>query len=1023
MILACQPNDQVSFAYQIKPLLSDRCFKCHGPDKNQRKADFRLDQKEGLLGKLPESGLYAFVAGDLNESEAWQRIMSDDPEYMMPPPDSHLSLSEDEKNLIAEWIEQGAQFEKHWAFTPIKRPVVPEVSQKELANNQIDHFILQKLDQKGLSASPRAEKEMLIRRVSFDLTGLPPTLEEIDSFLKDQSLKAFESVIDRLLASPHYGERMATEWLDLSRYADSHGYQDDGFRYVWPWRDWVVEAFNQNMPFDQFLTWQLAGDLIPRASQKQKLATTFLRNHRINSEAGIVDEEYRLEYVADRTNTLGSGIMGLTMECARCHDHKYDPISQKEYYQLSAFFNQVNEMGEIANDGNPGPLLPLMDRETEKLINWLDGKIETLRDSIAHQKEKIDMIAPPNQKSLETGLRKELIYHLPLDKLGKSTTPNLAMDRPPAKLKGEIEIHDGYKNGAVLLGTKDNVIIEHGFDRADPFSLSLWVYPVQDDEYVPLMGNQGNKNQDYMGMGLSLNNGKPTVNLCHAMPHNQILIQAVQEVTLNQWTHIAATYEGNSKADGIRIYINGNKAQTTTLFDDLYKTFKRGGMGIGGFNRSKGSFDGGKIDEVRVYTRALSPLEVKFIAENGQTDPQSYTGLWKLHAQAHNSALDSMRSRLSALIQQSQHVFDSIPEIMTIEELDVPRATFVLDRGSYDAPTDKIMANALDWMTPFTAKAQADRLDLAQWLFHPRHPLTARVLVNRYWQMFFGRGLVSSTGDFGNQGELPSHPELLDWLANWLIRSGWDMKGLHKLMLMSATYQQTSVADSLHLQQDPDNQWLSRGPVQRLTAEMLRDQALAVSGLLNRQIGGPPVKPYQPAGIWEEVAAIKNSLSTYQQDHGDKLYRRSLYTIWKRSVPPPSMTIFDAPGRDLCQIKRQQTATPLQALALWNDPQIIEASRILAERSLRETSTQKEDRIQFMFRLLTSRRPDNYEMERLKSLLNKQLTFFQENADEAVNWSSVGESPVDASLYPHELAAYGFIASTIMNMDDAIVKR
>ena len=740
--------DRVSYNFDIRPILSDKCLTCHGPDANKRQAGLRLDDPESAFQALKEHpSAHAIVAGEPQLSEVFLRITTKDTAKLMPPPASNLKLSSHEIALIEKWIKQGAKYEKHWAFVAPKKPALPEVKKEGWPKNEIDYFILNKQEQKGFSPNEEADKERLLRRLSLDLVGLPPTLKMMDSFLADKSPNAYEKAVDELLKNPAYGEKMAVYWLDLARYADSHGYQDDGYRTQWPWRDWVIHALNTNMPYDQFVTWQLAGDLLPNRDnealyKQQLLATGFNRNHKITEEGGVIPEEYRIGYVTDRNDLFGKAFLGMTLECAHCHDHKYDPFSQKEYYQLFAFFNNVKEVGIESVIGGP-----------------------------------------------ETYAKKPLM---------------------------EIS-NDDVKN--------------------------------------------------------------------------------------------------------ILTFIN-------------------------------------KPDTNRLIVSVMS-------------------------------------------------------------DLDTMRKTHILRRGAYDAPGDEVQPNTPSFILPFNKSYPKNRLGLAKWLVDKQNPLTARVFVNQVWQEFFGKGIVKTSGDFGMQGELPSHPELLDWLAVDFMEHGWNIKRLVKQMVTSATYRQSAVVTPEKLATDPDNIFLARAPRYRIHAEFVRDVVLSSSGLLVPKIGGPSVKPYQPAGLWEGATSGRGLLSMYVQDHGESLYRRGMYTLIKRTVPPPAMSIFDASNRDLCEVKRLKTNTPLQALVMMNDPTVLEASRVLAAKLLQEKSS-TQDKIIKAFRLIVSRKPSEKEVSILTAYYDKELKKITKPSAEKL--LAVGEYPIPPQLDKTQLAALMRIVNTIYNLEEAITK-
>lgn len=735
--------ETVSYTYDIRPILSDKCFACHGPDENKREAGLRLDVAEEAFKALKENpSAHALVAGKPELSQLYLRISTTDSTKLMPPVESNLRLSSEEIALLEKWIKQGANYEKHWAFVPPKRPTLPKVADESRAINEIDFFVQAKLEEKGLKPNQEADRERLLKRVSLDLTGLPPTVELMDRFLADNSPKAYEKVVDELLNNPAYGERMAVHWLDVARYADSHGYQDDGYRTQWPWRDWVIHAFNKNYSYKKFVTWQLAGDLLPNAAKEQLLATGFNRNHKITEEGGVIQEEYRLSYVTDRSDLFGKALLGVTMECAHCHDHKYDPFSQKEYYQLFAFFNNVQEVGIESVIGGP-----------------------------------------------ETYAKKPLM---------------------------EISDED---------------------------------------------------------------------------------IQSVLRFV--------------------------NKPDTNRLI------------------------------------------------------------------------------------------------VSVMGDLDSTRKTHVLLRGVYDAPGEEVQPGTPKAILPFSPRYPKNRLGLSQWLFDPQNPLTARVFVNQIWQEFFGRGLVKTSGDFGMQGDLPTHPALLDWLSVDFMENQWNIKRLVKQLVMSATYRQSAVVSEQQLKKDPENIYLSRSSRYHIDAEHIKDLVMASSGLLVRTIGGPSVKPYQPPGLWEGATSGRGLLSIYVQDHGSRLYRRGMYTLIKRTVPPPVMSIFDASNRDLCEVKRLKTNTPLQALVMMNDPAVLEASRVLAARLLQEKSTDKEKIVQ-AFRRIVCRKPTDKETEILDAFYQKQLQTMTETA--AQKALSVGEYPLPEKLNSRQVAALMRVISTLYNLEETITR-
>ena len=1048
-----QLPDKIDFNFHVKPILSDRCFKCHGPDNKARKANLRFDVKESAFGELSEDkGHFAVRPGKLSKSELYYRIISNDPDTQMPPPESNLTLNTEEKAILVKWIEQGAEWKPHWSLIKPEKPAVPAIEDKKVCQNPIDNFVRAKLKEKNLQPSPEASKETLIRRLSFDLTGLPPTINEIDDFLRDQSPDAYEKVVDRLLKSPTYGERMAAEWLDVARYADSHGYQDDGMRNIWPWRDWVIKAFNENMPYNQFVTWQLAGDLLPNPTKEQILATAFNRNHMQSQEGGIVPEEYRTEYVIDRTNTLGTAFLGLTLQCARCHDHKYDPITQKEYYSLFAFFNSVHEHGQIPYMGEPSPTLTLTNPKSDSAITAIHQLISKYETETSPDKniyktgfETWKSKVKQGKVELPTQLN-GLIGYFPLDKELKDDG---VLNQVTGKVQGKISGRDEAKPQLVE-GEKDKgrKLVGDGFinlgdkfayfERNEPFSVGLWVNLQKDSLSGPIFSRSGGYFNGNRGYDLMLNeDGTISATLNHVWPANSIEVHTKEKLPVSQWTHILFTYDGSSKAKGVAIYLDGQPVNLEIIADHLkssmiyYGKDKENWGGVENLvigKRSEETLNHTLVDEISVFNRSLTPIEALKISDHPVnlkqylgSDKQKEKQLYAYYISNCDKEYEQNFEKLTEARGQENDVLSALPEVMVMEDLRKPRTTHLLRRGAYDAPGEVVHCNTPQSILAFSDKYPKNRLGLAEWLFDENNPLTARVMVNRLWQMIFGQGIVKTSEDFGNQGSLPTHPELLDWLAVEFRESGWDMQHMLKLMVMSATYRQSSVPTKEMLEKDPQNEFLARAPSYRLPAEMIRDNALAASGLLVEKIGGPPVKPYQPPGLWKELAT--RNVTVYVQDKGDDLYRRSLYTIWKRTSPPPSMINFDASERNACQVRRQKTNTPLQALVLLNDPQYVESSRLLAERMMTEGGNDLTQQIIYAFRLLTSRRPDQQELDILTQLFKETESDFESHPDNADKLVSTGDYPVDKNINPVLLAANTVVASTIMNFDETIIKR
>ena len=1380
---------KIDFNLEIRPILSNKCFRCHGFDGKKRKAKLRLDTFEGATRDL--GGHAAIVPGKPELSSLMERIEHHDPDERMPPPEAKNPISKAEIAVLKRWINEGAEYKGHWAFIPVAETGVPMLRRDRWPRNNIDHFVLSRLKAKKVKPRDEAPRETLIRRLSFDLTGLPPTLAEIDDFLNDSSDRAYEKVVDRLLASERYGERMANDWLDVARYADTHGYQTDTYRDTWQWRNWVIRAFNDNLPYSDFVTWQLAGDLLPGATRDQRLATAFNRLHRQTNEGGSIEEEFRIEYVADRVETFGAAFLGLTMGCARCHDHKYDPITQKNFYQFSAFFNSISESGlysyYTAATPTPGlrlstdaqarnlsqaeagvtaaeaQLRAMRNERRNAFAEWLTAdskephggqaqweaaqrppktaKWTALADESATSRGGQTLTVQADGSWLASGKKPNAdVYTVTGTHAGGTITALRLESLPHATLTGGrasrsanssfiltgIELHaesaDGRKSAefaaasadyqqsgwavakvldgdtktgwaadthvrtarstalfqlktplSVAAGTKLSIVIRHetvhahhiigcfrvrvttdkhaklpltdgieqvlatppgersaddqrllraryehhlmpghiahfpiestamknlvksgqnggghatvvegrfskalkltgddgigvgaigNFSRNDPFSISLWLKtPTVMDRAVILQRSRSWTDAGSRGYQLLIEEGKLSVSLVHFWPGSAIGIQTRTMLPVDKWQQVTFSYDGSSRADGLLLYINGKRADCEIVVDRLHKNITGGGgdhIVLGNRNRDRG-FKNGLIDELRVFNRQLSAIEVQQL-HDGKALVQA------LNARQNDVLLDyylltvddDYRKQLTAVrnarVKRSQ-AGDGITEIMVMEELPQPRPTYLLQNGAYDKKGEQVSRDTPAAVLAWDKTWPRNRLGLARWLTDPRNPLTARVAVNRLWQLCFGEGITATPNDLGSQGATPTHPLLLDWLAKRFMDSGWNVKGMLKLMVMSSTYRQNSEAPPKLLAEDPHNKLLARGPKHRLSAEMIRDNALAVSGLLvqyygenialrgtatmepgpgwghvpqraidgnsgtyaqsaspvwdlkidlhraypidkiqinsssppsacaseytikvsadnenwttvhtatNAQdqlrliefdkidaqyvwmdvtnvnhtlpfghailefkiflpgaVGGPPARPYQPAGLWKE----KTLGGAYVRDRGAGLYRRSLYTIWKRTSPPPSMVTFDASRRSFCVMKRQTTTTPLQALVLMNDPQYVEAGRKLAERMLTEGGASVRDQLQFAFRLLTSRHASDRELDVLENLYQTQVTRFDGDTKSRDALLTVGDSRAAASLPKSPLAAHAVVAGMLMSYDQCVMKR
>ncbi|HCS50239.1 DUF1553 domain-containing protein [Rubinisphaera sp.] len=1013
---AAEPG-KISFNQDVRPILSDRCYFCHGPDPAHREADLRLDDREVALEFL------AIVPGKPDESELIRRIESHDPDEQMPPPASKRTITAEEIQTLRTWIAQGAEYQQHWSFRRIEKTAVPEIEDSTWPTNEIDHFILQAMKERQLQPNPVAKRETLLRRVTFDLTGLPPTLEELDAFLNDSSPNAYEKVVDRLLASPAYGERMTSEWLDVARYSDTYGYQVDRDRFVWPWRDWVINAFNQNLPYDQFITEQLAGDLLPNPTQDQILATTFNRLHPQKVEGGSVPEEFRIEYVADRTQTFATAFLGLTMECARCHTHKYDPLTQTEYYQISSFFDNIDEAGLYSFFTSAIP--------TPTLLLTYDQQKQQIADL---QKAISEKVAEEEQVKQEAHSRYEewrVSDHMELIKDQQKLIPDQIahLDFESGSFGNNTSV-PGVHGQAVKLTGDDAINLEVGnFRRFQPFSVSLWMQtPDVKERAVIFHRSRAWTDAASRGYEMLIEEGRLSASLIHFWPGNAISIRTKEPIPTSEWLHVAMTYDGSSRAEGIGLWINGERAETEIVRNELRKNITGGGgdnIAIGERFRDRG-FKNGLVDEFKVYQRELTTLEIAtqageislgnyltLINESVKRDAIQDSPLKNYYLSNFDEAYRTHLEELRLLREKLCNLLDPVSEIMVMREREEPRPTYLLNRGDYTQPADEVRDEIPAVLNPFPEGAPRNRLGLAKWLTDRDNPLTARVTVNRYWQMLFSQGLVRTPEDFGSQGMPPTHPELLDWLALDFMTHNWDVKGLLKQIVMSNTYQQSSQVKPEEIKRDPENRWLARFPARRLPAEMLRDNALAVSGLLVKKVGGAPVKPYE----------VEDSFKPTARSKGEGLYRRSLYTYWKRTAPAPAMMTFDASKRDVCQVKREKTSSPLQAFIMMNGPQFVEAARNLAEESLRLHPEDSTAAITRMFRQLTSRVPSDQEMSVLNNLYQQNRNHFQSNQDAALSYLKIGDKPRDESLEPTSAAALTIVANTLLNYDETMMQR
>ncbi|MEO6740433.1 MAG: PSD1 and planctomycete cytochrome C domain-containing protein [Chthoniobacteraceae bacterium] len=1019
--------EKVSFNRDIRPILSDICFTCHGPDVSKIKGGLRLDNKESAM-KGGESGP-AIVPGKPEESEVYKRLITHDADDFMPPKKSGKTLKPEQVDAFRRWIAEGAEYQGHWSFIKPERPAVPTK-----AANPIDAFVLARLEKENLKPQLEAPKETLIRRVTLDLTGIPPTPAEVDAFLADKSPDAYGKLADRVLSSPRYGEHMAARWLDYARYADSNGFQSDTQRHMWHWRDWVINAYNQNKPFDQFTIEQLAGDLIPNAQRDQIVATGFNRNHRLNGEGGRIVEEWFAETVIDRVETTGLTWMALTFNCCRCHDHKYDPISQKEFYQLFAFFNSNNENGVLDDFGGAGrtrrggnsrPVLALPSPEQEAQIAKLEKSVKDAEAGVTAANKELAAA----QTAWEPKFRAEM---------QRGMKPWTMLEPKEVRSDGGATFSkqaDGSYLASGINPPFDQYLIVSPIPQGTFSGLLLEVFP---DDSLPnkSLGRNSNGNFVLTDVIAEINApglAKPmraTFTRAEA-DYNQkgyevgLIVQGVQEKPARGkggkksqgWAIDGPTKRDARKAmfiAGTPLTVPPNATLSVTLRHDSIANHN-----IGRFRLSMTSLPPAtvKIDGAKVAPSIMAAIDT----EPAKRTPAQRTELAKFFRENADNPAKRAEAAVAAAKKSLDAVYADVSSTMVMEELPQPKEARLLKRGEYDKPGDAVPRALPAVFPPLPAGAPNNRLGFAKWLVSGEHPLTARVWVNREWERFFGTGLVKTSENLGSQAEWPSHPELLDWLATEFVRLKWDMKAMQKLIVMSATYRQSSRVTPELIAKDPENRLLARGPRFRLGAESLRDQALAISGLLVEKIGGPSVKPYMPAAVWDETS-VYGDMRNYKEDAGEGLYRRTLYTIWKRTAAPPTMTMFDSPSREICTVKRSRTNTPLQALALLNEKTYIEAARVLAQRMIAEGGSTPEQRIAWAFRRATSRAPRADELQVLVAGLAKRTARFQQSPEEAAKILAVGEAKPDAKLNPIELAAYTFTANVLLNLDEVVTR-
>lgn len=1002
----------VSFQGDIRPILADHCFACHGPDAQHRQANLRLDVAE----KVQQAE--AIVPGDLERSKVWERIVSEDTDAMMPPPDFHKPLSNAQKELIRRWIVSGAEYQQHWSFVAPAKPPIPSGN----FDNPIDAFLAPALAAAGLASSPLADRQTLIRRLTLDLTGLPPTPAEVEAFVKDPSVDFYEKAVDQLMNRTGYGQQMARYWLDLARYADTHGLHLDNERSIWPYRDWVVQAFLQNIPFDDFTRWQLAGDLLPEPTREQLVASGFNRCNVSTSEGGSINEEWIYRYAVDRTTTTVEVWMGLTAGCAVCHDHKFDPLSSRDFYSLYAFFHSAADPAMDGNKADTPPILKLYeeaDRATVAAIDeqlaMINGRLKQAIAAIRYD-DPAKQAPPPEPEVVQTGWFDDAFpaganvqsRGAPLQLISANEGPVHSGKQSLRRTALGLE-QDYFESGAEPLTVpKDGTVVVHCYlDTTQPpeaimlqFHTDGWKHRAVwgKEEKIPY-GKSGSTEKVLMGRLPELGRW---VRL--EVPAAKMGLKAGDQITGFAFTQFAGTVHW----DQLLVEAKLDRKNDPTWSFEVWKSQN---VGI-------------RVNELPEGLQQL--VRGKKAIEWTDTEADDVFQYWKgnFYAGAVQS-LASLKAEQSAIVQKKQAIDASVPLTFVMADLPQPRESFVMLRGAYDKPGEKVTRGVPEFLPPLPARTSSpayNRLDLANWLVSGQHPLTARVAVNRFWQQFFGRGLVETSADFGAQGTPPSHPELLDWLAVTFVEDGWDVKRLLKRMLTSHAYRQSSFVTQHHLAADPENRLLARAPRIRLDAEVLRDQALFVSGLLVDQIGGPGVKPYQPPNIWEPVGFGNSNTRYYTQGKGTDLYRRSLYTFLKRTAPPPFMSTFDAPNREQSCTRRGRSNTPMQALQLMNDIQHVEAARHLAQRTLLEGGTTIEQRVDWIWRQLLGRFPEPNERQIAIDALTAHLARFGKAPESAKSLVSFGDCPRDPGLAAETLAAYTMLANLVMNLDETITK-
>lgn len=1037
---------EVDFNNDIRPILADKCFHCHGPDEHSRKADLRLDTEEGAFADL--GGYFAIKPGDAEASEAVMRMFEEDPDSIMPPPEFHKPMTAGEKAMIIAWINEGAEWKGHWAFEPIAEFETPTTG-TDWGSNEIDAYTLAGMKARGLSPNPEADRYTLARRAALDIIGLPPTRDELEKFLNDDSETAYESYVDRLLASPHYGEHRGRFWLDAARFADTHGMHLDNYREMWLYRDWVIKALNENRPFDQFATEQLAGDLLDSPTRDQLIATGFNRNHISTSEGGSIPAELAARYMIDRTSTMSTVFLGLTTGCAACHDHKYDPVSQKEFYALSAFFNNGTDPAMDGNMRDHYPTLVVPKEEHRAEWEALRREREALRSKIESKVERAELAAWWNTEARKAAVPEhpvspvDLALYLPLHTLSEGKTRAQIYGEQVSVETGKAEAavdHPGGQRG-VRFPEKGgfHVPFEVPFSPASEVTFSYWLRTPDTviNQDMLRMDHPANKEKKILQTGWTImggDRGNLTFSLFDSKGTTlRNLMPAETPLKTQSWQHIAIRYTGGQANSSITFYIDGERrfsrrntdthAKSEVFGDHMPKILKIGN-----------SAPTGGISDLRIFSRTLSPEEIFLLANEfeierlyskkpgfGSLDEAGKALVSDLYDFRFDETIVEANRKLMKTESRHDYLYARNPTTQIFQEKEEPAIAHVLVRGEYDNLGAAVEAATPAVFPPLKTKGPADRLDLANWLFRPDHPMTARVTINRMWQNVFGTGIVKTAGDFGIMGEKPTHPELLDFLAKRFVETGWDQKAMLRLLVTSVTYRQSAVRSPEMLAADPENRYLSAGPRRRLDAEVIRDQALAVSGILDRRIGGESVRPYQPKGVWKPVAFAGSNTREFTQDPLGKIHRRSVYTFWKRTAIHPAFSAFNAPNREECSVQRERTNTPLQALVLLNDVQHVEAARVLAETLL--ASGGGKDDIQMIdeaFLRVVGHPAEEADRVDLIALLEMARNQYGSDVEKAKTLQSTGDLPHNAALDPVDAASWTLLINALMNRDDVI---